>query len=128
VIYLDSSVVLADLFDERHTIPVSFWREELVSSRLLEYEVWNRIHSRELAQAKSERTNVLINHINFIEMTPAVLSRALQPFSITLRTLDSLHVATLAHVYARDQSTVLASYDKRMVAGAQALNIPLYEF
>ena len=128
MIYLDSSVVLADLFSERRTVPDSFWREELTSSRLLEYEVWNRIHARELVQAKGERAKVLINHINFIEMTPAVLSRALQPFSVILRTLDSLHVATLAHLHARDQSTALASYDKQMVAGAQALNIPLYEF
>ena len=128
MIYVDSSIVLADLFDERRTVPDSFWREELVSSRLLEYEAWNRIHARELAQAKGERAKVLINHINFIEMTPEVLSRALRPFSIVLRTLDSLHVATLAHLYARDQSTALASYDKRMVAAAKSLDIPLYQF
>ena len=128
MIYLDSSVVLADLFSERRTVPDSFWREELTSSRLLEYEVWNRIHARELVQAKGERAKVLINHINVIEMTPAVLSRALQPFSVILRTLDSLHVATLAYLHVRDQSTALASYDKQMVAGAQALNIPLHEF
>jgi hypothetical protein len=128
VIYVDSSVVLADLFDERHTVPDSFWREELVSSRLLEYEAWNRIHAREMAQAKGERAKVLINHINFIEMTPEVLSRALRPFSIVLRTLDSMHVATLVHLYASDRSTALASYDKRMVAAAESLDIPIYEF
>jgi predicted nucleic acid-binding protein len=128
VIYVDSSVVLADLFDERRTVPNSFWREELVSSRLLEYEAWNRIHARGLAQAKGERAKVLINHINFIEMTPEVLSRALRPFSIVLRTLDALHIATLAHLYARDQSMALASYDKRMTAAAKSLDIPLYQF
>lgn len=128
MIYVDSSVVLADLFDERRTVPDSFWDEELVSSRLLEYETWNRIHARELAHAKGERAKVLINHINFIEMTPDVLSRALRPFSMVLRTLDSLHVATLAHLYARGQSTALASYDKRMLAAAESLAIPLYEF
>ena len=119
MINVDSSVVLADLFDERRTVRDSFWREELVSSRL---------HARELAQAKGERAKVLINHINFMEMTADVLSRALRPFSMVLRTLDSLHVATLAHLYARGQSTALASYDKRMLAAAKSLDIPLYQF
>jgi predicted nucleic acid-binding protein len=128
VIYVDSSVVLADLFDERRTVPDSFWREELVSSRLLEYEAWNRIHARELAQAKGERARVLISNINFIEMTPDVLSRALRPFAIVLRTLDSLHVATLAHLHASGPSTRLASYDKRMMAAAELLDIQLYRF
>ena len=128
MIYLDSSVVLADLFTERRNVSDSFWREDLVSSRLLEYEVWNRIHFRGLARPKGERAKVLINQIDLIEMTPAILTRALEPFSIALRTLDSLHVASLEYLRVKDRSIVLASYDKRMVAVAVSLNIPLYEF
>jgi hypothetical protein len=128
LIYLDSSVVLADLFTERRNVSDSFWREDLVSSRLLEYEVWNRIHARDLARAKGERAKFLINQIDLIDMTPAVLARALKPFSISLRTLDSLHVASLEYLHAKDRLMVLASYDKRMVAAAESLDIQLYEF
>ena len=128
MIYLDSSVVLADLFSERRSEPDSFWRGEFVSSRLLEYEVWNRIHARNIVKAKRERARYLLARVDFIEMTAAALERATKPFSVFLRTLDSLHVATLAHLYARDQSTALASYDKRMMAAAEALDIPIYKF
>ena len=128
MIYLDSSVVLADLFTERRNVSDSFWREDLVSSRLLEYEVWNRIHARGLAHAKGERAKFLIDQIDLIDMTPAVLARALKPFPTPLRTLDVLHVASLDYLYQNDETVALASYDKRMLAGARALHLPLYDF
>ena len=48
MIYLDSSVALAYLFGEGRLPPASLWQEPLTSSRLLEYEVWNRINARRL--------------------------------------------------------------------------------
>jgi hypothetical protein len=116
------------LFSEHRNVSDSFWREELVSSRLLEYEVWNRIHARGLASTRGERARFLIDQIDLVDMTPAVLARALKPFSASLRTLDSLHVASLEHLHAGDQSMVLATYDKRMLAAARSLGIPLYQF
>jgi len=42
VIYLDTSVVaLAYLLTEDRALSASIWQEQLVSSRLLEYEIWN---------------------------------------------------------------------------------------
>ena len=40
MIYLDTSVVLAHLLAEDRMPPRKLWEEELVSSRLLEYELW----------------------------------------------------------------------------------------
>jgi hypothetical protein len=48
VIYIDSSVVLADLFAESKSPPESLWNRDLGSSRLLVYEVWNRLAVRRL--------------------------------------------------------------------------------
>jgi hypothetical protein len=45
VIYLDTSVALAQLLAEDRLPPERLWQETLVSSRLLEYEIWNRIHA-----------------------------------------------------------------------------------
>ncbi len=45
MIYVDTSVVLAHLLTEDRSPPASFWQGNLVSSRLLEYEVWTRLHS-----------------------------------------------------------------------------------
>jgi uncharacterized protein len=128
VIYLDSTIVLADLFSERRSEPDSFWRNQFVSSRLLEYEVWNRIHARNIVKAKAERAKSLLARVDLIEMTPAALERATKPFSVFLRTLDALHVATLTYVHALNAQVQLASYDKRMVTAAESLDIPLYEF
>ena len=46
MIYLDSSVVLAEIFAENRLPPPSFWQQSLTSSRLLMFEVWNRIHAK----------------------------------------------------------------------------------
>ena len=113
MIYLDSSVILADLFSERRSEPDSFWRGELVSSRLLEYEVWNRVHARNVVKAKAERTRSLLARVDLIEMTPANLERATNPFAVFLRTLDPLHIATLAYAHAFNASLQLASYANR---------------
>jgi hypothetical protein len=48
VIYFDSSVALAYLLAEDRLPPLDLWQQQLVSSRLLEYEVWNWIHARRL--------------------------------------------------------------------------------
>jgi len=49
MIYIETSVVLAQLLAEDRHPPEGLWREQLVSSRLTEYEVWTRIHARRLA-------------------------------------------------------------------------------
>lgn len=39
MIYLDTSVLLAELLDEERRPPARLWSEPLVSSSLLEYEI-----------------------------------------------------------------------------------------
>jgi PIN domain len=128
VIYVDSSVALAKLLAEKRKAPDSFWDQDLVSSRLLEYEVWNRIHARGLADALGQQTPTLLQRIQFIELLPEALARALEPFQIPLRTLDTLHLATVEYLRGLGRDVRLASYDERMLASARALNIPLYGF
>src|SRR5688572_22051876 len=48
LIYVDSSMALAPLLSETRSPPERVWRQQLVSSRLLEYEVWNRVHAYRL--------------------------------------------------------------------------------
>ena len=126
MIYLDSSVALAHLLAEDRSPPESIWRETLVSSRLLEYEVWNRIHARRLGRSHGEEARALIARVALIEMAPPVLARALDPFPIPLRTLDALHVASLEFLRGHGLTIALASYDERMLAAARALQIPLF--
>lgn len=125
MIYLDTSVALAQLLAEDIRPPESLWRETLVSSRLLEYEVWNRINARGLNRTHGEAARSLIGGIALLELAPPVLARALEPFSIPLRTLDGLHLASIEFLRDRGQTVSLASYDERLNIAAKRLKIGL---
>ncbi len=123
MIYLDTSVAIAHLLAEERQPPVSLWSERLVSSRLLEYEVWTRIHERRLTRSHSEAVHALLEGIAFLEMLPAILARALDPFSSPVRTLDALHLASIDFLRARGHRVALASYDDRLLATARELGV-----
>jgi len=125
VIYLDSSVALAQLLSEDRVPPVRLWDEPLVCSRLLVYELWSRIHARNLTKTHGELVRQLIGRIALLELSPPVLARALEPFPCPVRTLDALHLASLEFLREREQAVSLASYDERMVGCAMALDIPI---
>jgi len=125
VIYIDSSVALARLLLEPRSPPERLWQQQLVSSQLLEYEVWNRVHAYGLTVSHANEVQALLMRVELVEMTRPVLARALEPLPTTLRTLDALHLATMDFVRGRVESLELASYDNRLLAAAQALGIPL---
>jgi PIN domain len=126
MIYLDTSVALAHLLAEDRTPPETLWREPLIASRLFEYELWNRIHARRLSRSHGEETRAVIGRVALIELAPQVLARALEPFPLPLRTLDTMHLSSLLFLRERSLKIVLASYDGRMLAAARALRIPLF--
>ena len=125
MIYLDTSVALGHLLAEDGSPPPALWQESLVSSRLLEYEAWTRIHAKRLKASHGELLRQLLARIAFLEMTPAVLARALEPFPVAVRTLDALHLASLEFLRSQGQDLALASYDERLVAAARRLGIEI---
>ena len=60
MIYLDTSVALAYLLAEIRSPPDTFMRQPLTSSRLLEYEMWNRLHAFQLAGSHGDAARTLI--------------------------------------------------------------------
>ncbi len=127
MIYLDTSVVLAQLLAEDRIPPEALWQEPLVSSRLLEYEVWTRLHSRGLGDSHGSAARDLLARVALIELAPPALARALEPFPVPVRTLDALHLAAVEFLRSLKQSVALATYDLRMVETVRRLGIPLYE-
>ena len=125
MIYLDSSVALAHLLGEERAPPDAIWREELVASRLMAYEVWTRINARKLSRSHGELVRALIGRVALLELVPPVLERALEPFPSEVRTLDALHLASIEFLRGQGQSVELATYDARMADAAQALGIAL---
>ena len=128
MIYVDTSVALAFLLTEERSVPQRFWEESLISSRFLEYELWNRIHARGLSQTHGGEAHALLARLALIELAPPVLARALEPFSIRVRTLDALHLSSIEFLRSRRQEVVLASFDERLLAAARSLGIPEYQY
>ena len=129
MIYLDTSVALAHLLAEDHRPPDTLWEEVLISSRLLEYELWTPLHSRGLANSHGEAARSLIGRIAMLELTSSVLARALDAFPGPgrLRTLDALHLASCVYLVEQGQKVTLATYDQRMGIVADAMSIPLFD-
>ncbi len=85
MIYLDTSVALAHLLAEDHSLPESLWQEPLISSRLLEYEIWTRIHARKLGGTHGDEVRSLLSRVAMIDF-PRQCSRerwkpSLNPFA-----------------------------------------------
>jgi hypothetical protein len=126
MIYIETSVVLAQLLAEDRCPPASLWTEPTVSSRLTEYEVWTRVHARGLGASHGEAVRLLLGRLAWLELTPAVLSRALEPWPVAVRTLDALHLASIHFLRAHGQDARLASYDDRIVGAGRRLSIPIF--
>jgi len=125
LIYLDTSVALAHLLAEDRRPPDALWRQPLVTSRLLEYELWIRLNARRLGGSHGEAARRLLERLAIVEMLPNVLARALEPVPVPVRTLDAVHLASIGFLRERGQSLELASYDERLVGAAEALGIPI---
>jgi uncharacterized protein len=126
VIYLETSVALAQLLAEDQRPPDTLWEQTLVSSRLLEYELWNRLHARGLHRSHGDLARDLLHRLALLELSPPVLARALDPFPVAVRTLDALHLASIEFLRAQRQAMTLATYDTRMRDAARRLRIPLH--
>ena len=126
MIYLDTSVALAHLLSEDRRPPDALWSEAVVSSRLLAYELWTRLHARSLAATHGDAASEMLARITMIELEPPALARALEPFPVPVRTLDALHLASICFLVGLKQNVMLASYDERMTAAAIALGVAIY--
>ncbi|HEX5319618.1 MAG TPA: PIN domain-containing protein [Stellaceae bacterium] len=123
--YIDSSVALAYLFAEARAPSAQFLELRLISSRLLEYEVWTRVHARRPGEAVERSAHTLLAGVEMIEMNAGALGRALEPWPVALRTLDAVHLATALFLLDQGETVELASYDTRMTAAARAIGIGL---
>lgn len=125
MIYLDTSAALAQILAEDQVPPATLWQEPLVSSRLIEYEIWTRIHARRLGASRGDEVRALLARVSLIEMAPPVLARALEPFPTPVRTLDALHLASMEFLKANGQTVQLASYDRRLLAAARGMHFAI---
>jgi len=126
MIYLDSSVVLAHFLVETQRLPDRVWEQQLTSSRLLEYEVWTRLHLKDLSTKLRPVVLSLFAKVAFVDLADNVLARAREPFPLHVRTLDGLHLSTAEFLRTNGDVIELATFDTRMIAAARAMGIAIY--
>ena len=128
IAYLDSSVLLRVILGQPGRI--AEWRRITtgVASSLTEVECLRTIDRLRLAGELSvEETAVrreavyrVIERLDVVELTSAVLHRAAQPMSAPLGTVDALHLAT-ADLWreTRGKGLVFATHDRALALGAR---------
>jgi hypothetical protein len=128
VIYLDTSVALAHLLAEDRRPRDALWSEVLVSSRLIEYELWTRLQARGLAGSHGAAARALLGRLAILELTPNVLARVLEPFPLPVRTLVAMHLASADFLRGQKQRVEIASYDERMSAAALKMGFSISRY
>lgn len=124
MIYVDSSVVLAELLSEDRRPEPNFWSRSLISSRLVHYEIWVRLHARGLGASHGEAASALLGRIAIVELSVPALRRSLEPLPAVVRTLDALHLASAVFVRELGVDVEFATYDIRQAEAARALGLP----
>jgi hypothetical protein len=118
---------MARLLAESRQLPDHSWHLELTSSALLQYEVWNRLNVRGTNRDREQHARNLLGRVQFVDLAPRVLERALRPFPVEVRTLDGLHLATVEYLRSDGASIELATFDTRMTTAARGLGIAIYQ-
>ena len=124
MIYLDSSVALAQLLTEERRPAAEFWGNALISSRLLEFEMLNVLRTRGLLNSHEPLARELLARVGILELIPEIVEQSTSS-KLLLRTLDALHLGSLLFMIRQGMTVELASYDERMIEAARKLKIPV---
>jgi predicted nucleic acid-binding protein len=132
--YLDASVVLRIIL--RAPKPLDEWTsiDEHISSALLRVEclrtlerlgIEDKIPDDEIAR-RSNEVRTVIESVRMLNITPAVLARAAEPFGVLLKSLDAIHLAT-AIEWRRQGNTdfAFATHDRQLARAAEAVGFPI---
>ncbi|HEX4935572.1 MAG TPA: type II toxin-antitoxin system VapC family toxin [Gemmatimonadaceae bacterium] len=132
IAYLDASVVLRLVLNERNRIKEWTRMTDAVASALTEVECLRtldrlaRSGALEATEVASRREAVyrLLEGVEVVELTRSVLRRASESFATPLGTLDAIHLSTaLLWRDARDADLVMATHDKALGVAARSVGL-----
>lgn len=121
MIYVDSSVVLASVFEEARRPDDRFWTGPRFASRLTDLEVRVRATKSSLGSDVAADVEQLLSQIRFVEITPATVHLLYTNPPSGVRTLDAIHLATLVHLRRSAHDILVATYDRRLASTAAAM-------
>jgi uncharacterized protein len=130
IAYIDSSVLLRVVLGQ--TGQLREWKEIVtgVASGLIEVECLRTLDrlqlsgqlSAQVSATRREAVYRVIEALELVELTSAVLHRAAQPMPAPMGTLDAIHLAT-AEMWreSRGGELVMATHDRALALGARAV-------
>ena len=128
--YLDSSVALRIVLGASAALPNFRRLEHVITSALMEVECLRTLDRLQLVEGiapeeigrRRESVYELVDRIDVVALTPAVLSRASQPLPVALKPLDALHLAT-AMVWRESEAAdvEIATHDEALAIAARAV-------
>ena len=127
--YVDSSVLLRVILGEPDQLH-GWVAIEPISSALLRVEClraverYRRMGVIDDATVADRRRAMLdaVKRFQLVDLSPAVLARAADPFPVHVATLDALHLATALEVRAEQGDIEFATHDRRLAEAARALD------
>ena len=129
ILYIDSSAILRSLLGQAGAIEGDDRYSNLVTSALAELEclrsmdrlrIRERLDDRRVATLR-ESVFRLIDGLEVIEISRAILSRASQPMPTALGTLDAIHLASaLSWREQVGEELTLGTHDRALGAAARA--------
>lgn len=126
MIYLDTAALIKLIRPEAESDALADWLNEqsgvpLVSSVLSEVEVPRALRRSEPSLLAS--VPAVLQRIGVYDIDDVVRSTAASYDDPLLRSLDAIHLAT-AHAIFGPQLSAFVTYDKRLLAAADALGLP----
>jgi predicted nucleic acid-binding protein len=123
VLYLDSSAIVKLVVPERESDALVAQiddQPEVVSSALAWAEVVRAVARTGRSASDAER---VIERIPMVPIDDAILRSAAELSPVTLRALDSIHLATALTL--QDDLKALVTYDARLADAASGLRMPV---
>jgi predicted nucleic acid-binding protein len=94
------------------------WPDRVLGAR-------SRLRNFGHAGSHGELARALLRRVTLLELGEDILERARAPFPVPVRTLDALHLASIIFLNGQGQTVTLATYDRRLLNAARAMNLPL---
>lgn len=125
MIYLDTSALTKLLVAEAQTPELKAWLTEQID--LGEYAVTSalgrvelmRVVARQEEPGLCERARYLLDGVDILPITDAVIALAETIGPARLRSLDAIHLASASQV--KHELTAFVTYDHRLTAGCRAV-------
>lgn len=114
-------MTLATVLSESRRPADAFWTGRIVASRLTDLETRVRAARHGSVAQHEQALSFIASRVAFVEIDRESVGLLYRETPAGLRTLDAIHLATLAHLNSGRRPVALATYDRRLATVANKL-------